>query len=67
MKLTWDDASAVWVAVSDEIPGLVMESGSFGALLERVRFAARELLELNQMPLPATLTFLSRRQERVVV
>ena len=67
VNLTWDDESAVWAAVSDDIPGLVLESGSFDALVERVRFAARELLELNQMPLPATLTFLSRRQERVVV
>jgi len=42
VKLTWDDASAVWGAVSDGIPCLVLESGSSGALLERVRFAARE-------------------------
>lgn len=67
VNLTWDPEAAVWIATSEDIPGLVLESGSFDALVERVRFAAPELLELNGMSLPATLTFLSRRQERVVV
>lgn len=67
VNLAWDPEAAVWIATSEDIPGLVLESGSFDALVERVRFAARELLELNQLLLPATLTFLSRRQEKVVV
>ena len=45
--MLWDPEAGVWVATSDDIPGLVLESGSFDALLERVRFAAPELLELN--------------------
>lgn len=49
VKLIWDDEAAVWVATSDDIPGLVLESGSFDALLERVRFAAPELLALNHV------------------
>lgn len=44
VNLTWDPDASVWVATSDDIPGLVLESGSFDALLERVRFAAPELL-----------------------
>lgn len=48
VNLTWDEEAAVWVATSDDIPGLVLESGSFDALLERVRFAAPELLSLNR-------------------
>jgi len=47
VNLTWDAEAAVWIATSDDIPGLVLESGSFDALLERVRFAAPELIELN--------------------
>jgi hypothetical protein len=43
----WDYEADVWVATSDDIPGLVLESGSFDALVERVRFALPELLELN--------------------
>ena len=48
INLTWDNDENVWIATSDDIPGLVLESGSFDALLERVRFAAPELHALNQ-------------------
>ncbi len=44
---TWDPEADVWIATSDDIPGLVLESGSFDALLERTRFAIPELLALN--------------------
>jgi len=47
VKLLWDDEAAVWIATSDDIKGLVLESGSLDALIERVRFAAPELLTLN--------------------
>ena len=61
------DAS-VWIATSDDIPGLVLESGSFDALVERVRFAAPELLELNgKTGQNLTLSILSERHERIAV
>ena len=47
IKLSWDNEAGVWIATSDDIPGLVLESGSFDALLERVRFAVPELLSIN--------------------
>ncbi len=47
IKLTWDPDAAVWIAESDDVPGLVLESGSFDALIERVRFTVPELLELR--------------------
>ncbi len=43
----WDDEAAVWIATSEDIPGLVLESGSLDALFERVRIAIPELLDLN--------------------
>lgn len=43
----WDDEAQVWTATSDDIPGLCLESPSFDALVEKVKFAAPELLELN--------------------
>ena len=49
VKFQWDDDASVWVATSDDIPGLVLESGSFDALVERVRFAVPELIELNNL------------------
>jgi predicted RNase H-like HicB family nuclease len=43
--LDWDDEARVWVAESDDIPGLILESGSLDALMERVKVAGPELLE----------------------
>ncbi|MBQ9014793.1 MAG: DUF1902 domain-containing protein [Firmicutes bacterium] len=50
VNLAWDKEADVWIATSDDIPGLVLESGSFDALVERVRSAAAELISLNHMP-----------------
>jgi len=44
--LSWDDEAAVWIAENDEIP-IALESNSLDVLIERVRNAAPELLELN--------------------
>lgn len=68
INFTWDDETNVWIATSNDIPGLVLESGSFDALLERTRFAVPELLELNaDTPSPLSLTFKSERHERMVM
>lgn len=68
INFTWDAEADVWIATSKDIPGLVLESGSFDALLERTRFAVPELLELNTSdPYPFSLTFLSERHERMVL
>lgn len=67
VNLTWDPDASVWVATSDDIPGLVLESGSFDALLERVRFAAPELLELNSAERPVVLSFQAERMERIAL
>jgi len=48
VNLAWDNDADVWVATSEDIPGLVLESGSFDVLIERVKHAAPELLELNK-------------------
>jgi len=43
----WDDEASVWVAESDDLPGLILESDSFDTLVEKVKIAVQELLELN--------------------
>ena len=43
----WDNEASVWVATSDDVPGLVLEHESFDALIEKVTLAAPELLMLN--------------------
>ena len=67
IKMTWDAEACVWIAESNDVPGLVLESGSFDALLERVRFAVPELLALNNAKAPVTLNFQSERRERLAM
>ena len=43
----WDNEVGVWVATSDDIPGLVTEASSLDELMERVLAVAPELLEDN--------------------
>ena len=45
---SWDDEASVWIAESQELPGLILESGSFDALVERVKIAVPDLLELDK-------------------
>ena len=44
ITLFWDDEGSVWIAESEDIPGLILESGSFDALVERVKVAVPDLL-----------------------
>ncbi len=67
VTFSWDNEADVWIATSNDIPGLVLESGSFDALIERVRFAVPELLEMDKSAnSPFSLVFTSERRERMV-
>ena len=66
IKFQWDGDAAVWIATSEDVPGLVLESGSLGALMERVKITVPELLELNGVPNQAlSLCFKSEKYEQV--
>jgi hypothetical protein len=66
IQIVWDDEARVWVATSTDLPGLVLESGSVDALIERVRVAASELLEIdNKHNGGASLGFSIARQMAV--
>ncbi|MCL2321897.1 MAG: DUF1902 domain-containing protein [Oscillospiraceae bacterium] len=68
IKLFWDAEASVWVATSDDIKGLVLESGSFDALIERVRFAVPELIELNEKNNQIlSICFISERHDKVCI
>ncbi|MCL2053320.1 MAG: DUF1902 domain-containing protein [Oscillospiraceae bacterium] len=60
VNLSWDSEAAVWIATSDDIPGLILESGSYDALVERVRYAVTDLIKEANIP----LFFKSERHER---
>ena len=65
VKLTWDSEASMWVATSDDVPGLVLESNSYDALIEKVKIAIPELLELNNITSIKTIQFVSERLEEV--
>lgn len=44
--ISWDDEACVWIATCDEI-GLVLESGSYDALIERIRISVPEQASMN--------------------
>ena len=66
IRMIWDDEAAVWIATSEDVPGLVLESGSFDALLEKVRIAAPEMIELNGTNHPQYKLSYSMEREDVV-
>ena len=47
INMLWDNDAQVWVATSNDVPGLVMEAEDFDELVKRVEDAIPELLELN--------------------
>jgi len=68
----WDSEGEVWVATSEDLPGLVTEASSNEALLEKLKVMIPELLELNNSfslvnPLGIDLDLRSRRSERISV
>jgi predicted RNase H-like HicB family nuclease len=50
---TWDDEAKVWVAESEDVPGLITEADTFEALVVKLRTLIPELLEANGV-LPPT-------------
>ena len=66
IRMTWDEDSQVWIATSEEIPGLVLESGSYDALIERVRQAAPEIIALNGQESASGYRYCSERYQRAL-
>lgn len=66
VKLIWSDESNSWYCTSDDIPGLVLGSNSFDALITKIRIAAPEILELNcNYKGPIQLSFESERVDSI--
>jgi Domain of unknown function (DUF1902) len=43
----WDDEAGVWLATSNDVPGLVVEADTWPAMIEEVRLVLPDLLELS--------------------
>jgi len=65
VSLTWDDEAYVWLASSDDVPGLALESGSLDALIERVKVTIPDLLDLKDTEL--MIDFFAERMTQVHV
>ena len=63
VEFTYDPEADVWIATSDDIIGLVLESENLDHLMKRVEIAVPELLELNHQ-VPAE--FLNFKQKRAL-
>jgi len=65
VSLNWDDEAYVWMASSDDVPGLALESGSLDALMERVKYAIPDLLDIKDTDI--TIAFQAERMSQVRV
>ena len=68
IRFVWDSDAAVWIATSEDVSGLILESGSFDALVERVRYVVPELIELNGDKLEnIRLIYITEREDQLVM
>ncbi len=58
----WDKEAGVWVAESEDVPGLVAEADSPNVLAQKLRTLIPELLELNGVTSDRTARFHIRYQ-----
>mgnify|MGYP000319844757 CR=1 FL=1 len=65
IRAEWDDEACVWVASSDDVPGLATESETLEALVQKLRTMVPELLEANGVASGSEVAFelLTRRFE----
>jgi hypothetical protein len=48
IRARWDGEASVWLATSEDVPGLVVEAGTWPAMIEEVRLVLPELLSLSK-------------------
>ena len=66
IKMIWDSEAKRWAALGSPGMGLVLESDSFDLLVERVKLAAPEMIELNfNYKGPINLYFSTERMEHL--
>ena len=47
VRCTWDPEAEVWVAESDDVPGLATGADTLDALVDKLKIVIPELLEAN--------------------
>ena len=65
INIMFDEEASVWYAVNDEIP-IALEADSVDVLMERVKCAAPEILELNGKAFGNVILQFSMEREAVL-
>ena len=48
VRAEWDEVARVWVATSDDVPGLATEEDNLEGLIEKLKVMIPELLDVNE-------------------
>lgn len=67
IRAQWDREAEVWIATSDDVPGLCCEADTFDSLVEEVVSVAPDLLIGNQVVVAAGEVILRFSAERRAV
>lgn len=68
IRATWDDEAQVWIALSEDVPGLCCEAASLEGLIDIVRGLVPELLAANGIAIAGgdiPLNVLAQRQTTI--
>ena len=57
IRAEWDDEANVWVATSDDVPGLATEAETMEELSEKLKIMVPELLTANGYPAAAEIPY----------
>lgn len=57
IRAEWDEEAHVWVATSDDVPGLATEERTVEALVDKLKIMIPELLEANGSPVNFEVPF----------
>ncbi len=67
IRAEWDEEAMVWVATSDDVPGLATEAATMEALIEKLKVMIPELLMANDTAVEDEVPFeiITRRFELI--
>jgi len=57
IRAEWDDEALVWVASSDDVPGLATEESTLDGLIQKLKIIIPELMEANGIDIAQELKF----------
>ncbi|MBW1789940.1 MAG: DUF1902 domain-containing protein [Deltaproteobacteria bacterium] len=65
VRAEWDEEANVWVATSDDVPGLATEEATLEELIEKLKIMVPELLKANGIIMEREVPFevMTRRFE----